>query len=367
MANFSDFDLEMTRRALELAKQGIGQVSPNPLVGCVIVDKDGNVVGEGSYIYDNVVHAEVIALEKAGEKAKGGTAYISLEPHAHTGRTPPCTDALIRAGIKRVVCPIEDPNPLVSGRGFEVLRQNGIEVTTGILAKEAYKLNEKFFVWHRKNRPFVQLKMALSLDGRISVNRSVSTSLSNQESLKRVHNLRHEHDAILVGSNTVIIDDPMLTDRSSKPRRRKLVRVILDNRLRVSCKNRIVATAREFPTLVITSSKDKRKIELLTEKGVKVFLQDTYDLSEVLKILYSLEIQSILVEGGAKVAGAFLKSRLVDKVTFIFSPIIIGSNCAPVAVEGCEVKSLEKAFRLKELSLERYGDDFEITGYPLSN
>src|SRR5688500_13165554 len=159
----------MTRRAIKLASFGIGLVSPSPLVGCVIVSESGETVGEGSYIYEQVTHAEVLALNEAGERAKGGTAYVSLEPHSYQGRTKPCTEALLSAGIRRVVCPIEDPNPLVSGKGFEILRENGIEVVTGILRDEAARLNEKFCVWHNKLRPFVHLKLAMSLDGRISL------------------------------------------------------------------------------------------------------------------------------------------------------------------------------------------------------
>nr|MBP7476735.1 bifunctional diaminohydroxyphosphoribosylaminopyrimidine deaminase/5-amino-6-(5-phosphoribosylamino)uracil reductase RibD [Pyrinomonadaceae bacterium] len=213
MDQILDIDNGHTRRALEVAAMGTGLVTPNPLVGCVIVSADGEIVGEGTYIYDNVIHAEAVALEQAGEKARGGTAYVSLEPHDHEGRTPPCTEALIDAGIKRVVCPIEDPNPLVSGRGFQRLRDAGVEVVTGILAAEASRQNEKFICWHQKQRPFVHLKLAMSLDGRISLGSSVSTALSGPEALARVHELRHEHDAILIGGNTAFVDNPSLTDR----------------------------------------------------------------------------------------------------------------------------------------------------------
>jgi diaminohydroxyphosphoribosylaminopyrimidine deaminase/5-amino-6-(5-phosphoribosylamino)uracil reductase len=360
----SELDLQMTKRALKLASLGIGQVSPNPLVGCVIVDKEGKIVGEGTYIYENVTHAEVIALTQAGEKAKGGTAYVSLEPHAHTGRTPPCTDALINAGIKRVVCPIEDPNPLVSGRGFEALRQSGIEVVTGLLADEAYRLNEKFFVWHRKKRPFVHLKMAVSLDGRISLSRSVSTSLSSKRALCRVHELRHEHDAILVGGNTAAVDNPSLTDRSGKPRRRKLIRVILDNSLKIPLDSNLVKTAIEIPTIVISNSTDSEKLNKLQKSGVKIFFEDAHNLCKVLQILRQLEIQSVLVEGGAKVAGSFVDSRLIDKITFIYSPLVIGGVKATPAVEGNGIESLANALKLKDLSIVRYHPDFEVTGYP---
>ncbi|NJM52791.1 MAG: bifunctional diaminohydroxyphosphoribosylaminopyrimidine deaminase/5-amino-6-(5-phosphoribosylamino)uracil reductase RibD [Blastocatellia bacterium] len=194
--NFSQIDLHYVRRSLELADSGVGQVSPNPLVGCVIVGKNGEIVGEGSYFYDDLIHAEAVALAQAGEKARGGTAYVSLEPHDHQHRTPPCTLALINAGIKRVVCPIEDPNPLVSGNGFARLREHKIEVVTGILAQEARRQNEKFICWHQQKRPFVHLKLAMSLDAKISLGKSVSTALTGEKSLQRVHELRHENDAI---------------------------------------------------------------------------------------------------------------------------------------------------------------------------
>ncbi|MEK7857004.1 MAG: bifunctional diaminohydroxyphosphoribosylaminopyrimidine deaminase/5-amino-6-(5-phosphoribosylamino)uracil reductase RibD, partial [Acidobacteriota bacterium] len=215
-------DENCTSRAIELARAGVGLVSPNPLVGCVIYSADGQSVGEGTYIKDNVVHAEAIALEQAGDRARSGTAYVSLEPHDHHGKTPPCTEALINAGIKRVVCPIEDPNPLVSGKGFARLREAGIEVVTGILAEEASRLNEKFICWHKRSRPFVHLKLAMSLDGRISLGNSVSTALSGDAARDRVKKLRHEQDSIIICANTAVVDNPSLTDRSGMPRRRSL-------------------------------------------------------------------------------------------------------------------------------------------------
>ncbi len=359
-------DLSFSKQALDLASQGKGLVSPNPLVGCVIVSAAGEVVGEGIYQYDNVTHAEVIALEQAGERASGGTAYISLEPHSHHGKTPPCTDALINAGITHVVCPIEDPNPLVSGRGFEALRKAGIEVDIGNLADEAATLNEKFICWHKRQRPFVQLKLAMSLDGRISLSDSVSTALSGSESSKLVHGLRHEHDAILVGGNTAFVDDPSLTERSGKPRRRPLVRVILDNRLRIPLASKLVSTARKTPTIVFTNSDNEDKITGLCEQGVEVVRLDRCgrDLAAVLAELKRRDIQSVLVEGGSEIAGSFCDARLADKVTFIFAPIIIGGRTAPNAIGGVGAASLDEAIRLRDLSLERFGDDVSVTGYP---
>ena len=368
MSNEHTIDHVFTRKALELAAAGIGLVSPNPLVGCVIVSADGEIVGEGTYRYDNVTHAELIALEQAGERAKGGTAYVSLEPHAHHGKTPPCTEALINAGIKRVVCPIEDPNPLVSGRGFEALRNAGVEVLTGILADEAAKQNEKFICWHKKQRPFVHLKLAMSLDGRISVDGSVSTALSGETATQCVHDFRQEHDAILVGGNTALVDDPNLTDRSGKSRRRPLVRIVLDNQLRLPADSKLVETANETPTVVFTNSRDADKITALRSRGVDVVKSDMggRDLDGVLAELKKRNIQSVLVEGGSEIAGSFCDARLVDKMSFIAAPIIIGGREAPNAVGGGGANTLAEAMRLTDISIERFGDDIEITGYPIN-
>lgn len=356
----------MTSRALALAAGGIGLVSPNPLVGCVIVSGEGDVVGEGTYAYDNIIHAEAVALAQAGERARGGTAYVSLEPHSHHGKTRPCTDALIEAGIKRVVAPIEDPNPLVSGRGFEALRNAGIEVLTGILADEASRLNEKFICWHKKQRPFVHLKLAMSLDGRISLRDSVSTALSGDAARERVQELRHEYDAILVGGNTAVIDNPHLTDRSGKPRRRPLVRVVLDNRLRITADSTLARTAKEVPTIAFTNSSDDAKIAVLRDRGVEVVTLDdgARNLTGLLAELRRRQIQSVLVEGGSAVAGAFIDARLIDKVTLIAAPIIIGGHDAPVTIGGSGAASLAEAFRLQDITLRRLGNDIEITGYP---
>ncbi|HKP46548.1 MAG TPA: bifunctional diaminohydroxyphosphoribosylaminopyrimidine deaminase/5-amino-6-(5-phosphoribosylamino)uracil reductase RibD, partial [Pyrinomonadaceae bacterium] len=225
-------DQRFLQRALLLAEQGLGQVSPGPLVGCVIVS-NGEVVGEGFYVYEKLKHAETYALEHAGAAAQGATAYVSLEPHAHHGRTPPCTDALIAAGIRRVVSPVEDPNPKVSGKGFAHLRAAGIEVEVGLLEREAIKLNEKYFHFMATGRPFVHLKLAASLDGKIATRSGESQWITSPESRARVHELRHEYDAILIGAGTALADDPLLTDRSGRPRGKQLTRILLDDRLSV--------------------------------------------------------------------------------------------------------------------------------------
>ena len=353
----------MTARALELASLGCGLVSPNPLVGCVIVSADNEVVGEGSYRYADITHAEAIALALAGERARGGTAYVSLEPHSHHGKTSPCTDALIIAGIERVVAPIEDPNPLVSGKGFQALRDAGIEVVTGILADDAARQNEKFICWHKKARPFVHLKMAMSLDGRISLGKSISTALSGEAAITRVHEMRHEHDAILVGANTVFVDNPGLTDRSGRDRRRKLIRLILDNRLRTPVDSTVVVTANETPTIIVSNSTDSHKRKELSDHGVDFIVQDARDLRALMSALRQREIQSVLVEGGTGVSGAFRDSGLMDKLTLMISPRIIGGNEAPVAFGGVGAGTIEEATALRDVSITRHEDDIEVTGY----
>jgi diaminohydroxyphosphoribosylaminopyrimidine deaminase/5-amino-6-(5-phosphoribosylamino)uracil reductase len=356
-------DAKFSRRALELARKGVGLVSPNPLVGCVIVSRSGEVIGEGAYTYDGVTHAEMLALEQAGESAKGATAYVSLEPHAHYGKTRPCTEALINAGIARVVAPIEDPNPLVSGKGFQVLRDAGIDVAIGILADEATKLNEKFICWHRNGRPFVHVKLAMSIDGRISLGRSISTALSGEAALARVHEMRHEHDVILVGGTTAFVDNPSLTDRSGLSRRRPLVRVVLDNRLRIPTDSVLVRTSRETPTVIVSNSNDSAKIDELLSSGVDVVSHDARDLMGVLQALRERELQSVLVEGGTEIAGAFRDAGLIDKVTLMMSPRIIGGADAPLAFGGAGAKSIEEAAPLRDVSVARHGDDIEVTGY----
>lgn len=355
------------RRALELSARGKGQVSPSPLVGCVIVDQGGVSVGEGFYLYDGLKHAETLALEEAGERARAGTAYVSLEPHAHHGRTPPCTDALIRAGIQRVVASIEDPNPQVSGKGFAHLRRAGLEVQTGLMAREASRLNEKYLHFMRERRPFVHLKLASSLDGRTATRTGDSRWITGAEARRRVHELRHEYDAILVGAGTALADDPLLTDRSGLKRRRPLVRVLLDEGLRISHLSQLARTAREFPLIVFTSKRaDKERARLLESCGVEI-VQDEEggrNLEAVLARLAERSLQSLLIEGGANVAGAFLDRGLINKITFFIAPMIVGGRDATPAVAGTGAEKITDALRLIEVETRMHAQDLEITGYP---
>jgi diaminohydroxyphosphoribosylaminopyrimidine deaminase/5-amino-6-(5-phosphoribosylamino)uracil reductase len=353
----------MMARALELAKKGIGHVSPGPLVGCVVISASGEIAGEGFYIYEEIKHAETIALEQAGERARGGTAYVSLEPHAHHGRTAPCTDALIAAGIKRVVAPIEDLNPKVFGNGFAHLRASGITVETGLMSEEATRVNEAYLHYMSTGLPFVHLKLAVSLDGKIATRTGDSHWITGAESRARAHELRHEYDAILIGAGTASVDDPLLTDRSGLARRRPLVRVVLDDSIRLSPQSQLAHTITEAPVMVFGNS-NADPVGKLRELGVEIVDSKRGDLLSVLSKLGSRFLQSVLVEGGATIAGAFLDARLVNKVTFFIAPKIVGGTGAPGSVGGIGIEKMSDALELGRVTVVQRGRDLEVTGYP---
>ncbi|HEX4946950.1 MAG TPA: bifunctional diaminohydroxyphosphoribosylaminopyrimidine deaminase/5-amino-6-(5-phosphoribosylamino)uracil reductase RibD [Blastocatellia bacterium] len=380
-------DLEYIQQTLQLAAQGAGQVSPNPLVGSVVV-KDGQIIGHGYHRYAELKHAEVWALEEAGANAQGATIYINLEPCAHNGngkRTPPCVEAIINAGIRRVVASMVDPNPKVNGRGFELLRAAGIAVSTGLMEREARQLNEKYTKVVTTGMPFVHLKTACSLDGRIATKTGESKWITGEQARAAGQALRHEYDAILVGINTALSDDPMLTDRSGLPRHRPLVRVVLDAGLRLPPKSQLVQTAREYPLLVFTSNQEildsmgfpiyaewgntlEERKAALEDCGAKVLQVPVdgaqLDLPQVMRELAKLSLTSVLVEGGAAVAASVIEQRLMDKITFFFAPKIIGGHDAKSAIEGEGVERLQEALELRDLKLIPRGNDLEVTGYP---
>ncbi len=357
----------MMTRALALAEQGIGRVSPGPLVGCVITTPEGEIIGEGFYVYKDVKHAETLALEQAGARAKGATVYVSLEPHAHFGKTPPCTDALIAAGIRRVVTPIEDANPQVCGRGFEHLRSAGIEARVGLMAREAKKLNEKYLHFMHTGRPFVHLKLATSLDGKIAARTGDSRWITSEYARARAHDLRHEYDAILVGAGTAVSDNPLLTDRSGRPRRNPLVRIVLDDALQISADSQLATSANEAPVVVFTSANPQvAKMAALETRGVEVITDEANgrDLLSVLNQLGSRSLQSVLVEGGAGIAGKLLDAGLINKVTFFIAPLLIGGREAPNAIGGEGVEKIADALELVDVEVVQRGRDIEVTGYP---
>ncbi len=361
----------MMRRALELAAQGRGRVSPNPMVGAIIV-KDGRVVGEGFHTYAERKHAEVWALERAGELARGATCYVTLEPCCHFGRTPPCTHALIAAGISRVVVAMEDPNPLVCGNGLIELTKAGVEVEVGLMRKEAERLNEIFIKYIQTQRPFIHLKTATTLDGRIATCTGQSRWITSEESRYRSQLLRAEYDAILVGSGTVLADDPELTLRIDATRHKPLYRVVLDRRLRTPLHARILSDV--APVLIFASetAAEAYHSEQLAEvvnsfrkRGVEVYFkhEDGY-LRAVLEQLAKQGITSLIVEGGAEVNWQFIASGLVDKYTLFLAPIIVGGRTALSSVGGVGFDNLASAFRLTIESIERVGQDICLTAYP---
>ena len=370
LENWTETDRQIMTRALELAAQGAGQVSPGPLVGTVVVDASGEIAGEGFYLFDQVKHAETTALEQAGARARRGTAYVTLEPHAHQGRTQPCTDALIKAGIKRVVAPIEDPNPKVSGRGFAHLRKAGVEVSTGLLADEAARLNEAYIYFMRTGRPFVHLKLAVSLDGKVATFGGESRWITGEEARARGHELRHQYDAIMVGGRTARADDPLLTDRSGRKRRRPLVRVVIEQYLRMLPESQLAQTTAAAPVLIFVHGDSEPEIvSALQSRGVEVINQagSALELSRVLAELGRRSIQSVLVEGGPILAGLLLDAGLVNKTTFFVAPMIIGGQDAPSAIGGDGAERIADARQLENVSVERRGRDIEVTGYPVKS
>ncbi len=362
-------DLHM-QHALELARAGVGLVSPNPAVGGVVVNTAGNEVGTGTHIYDRIKHAEVLALEQAGAKARGGTLYLNLEPCSHQGRTGPCADAIIAAGIRRVVCAMEDPNPRVAGQGFQKLRDAGIAVEVGRLAAEAKQLNEQFAKYIRRGRPFVTLKSAMSLDGKIAHSPNPPADgtrqwVTGEAARADVQRLRHEHDAILVGIGTVLADNPLLTDRSGLPRRRRLLRVVLDSHLRIPVNSRLVETAKDDVLIVYSSAEPDRRREL-EANGIRLeqIGQDAsgrIDFAELLQRLGAMEITSLLVEGGARVNGAALASGEVDKVFLYFATRIFGEGVPFACGQSAEATRLPEP--LRSVRFHQFGSDFAVEGY----
>ncbi|MCU1271622.1 MAG: 5-amino-6-(5-phosphoribosylamino)uracil reductase [Acidobacteriaceae bacterium] len=377
----SQSDQKYLRRALELAQKSFGVASPNPNVGAVLVDQDGQTVGEGFHTYDGVKHAEILALEHAGDKARGATLYINLEPCCHHGRTGPCTDALIAAGIKRVVASTCDPNPAVSGRGFARLRQAGVQVTSGVLEEEARPLNDAFAKYIRYRLPLVTLKAAMTLDGKIApppddlaeaqLPNTAGPSggwITSDEARSHAQLMRHQHDAILVGVGTVIADNPLLTDRSGIPRRRPLLRVIVDSHLRLPRESRVAQTAKNDVLVFCSFAEEKRKqqlqdIGIQVEQVASAGPNGRPDLQAICRCLAEREITSIMIEGGAMVNWAALASGTVDKVFFYYSPkILAGTGSVPFAA-GAGFRKMSEAAHLKSLRLHRFGEDFAVEGY----
>jgi diaminohydroxyphosphoribosylaminopyrimidine deaminase/5-amino-6-(5-phosphoribosylamino)uracil reductase len=363
-------------RALELARQGVGLCSPNPVVGCVILDRDGALAGEGWHEYDKRDHAEIVGLRHAGDRARGGTAYVTLEPCNHTGRTGPCSEALIVAGVARVVAATADPNPLVAGLGLERLRKAGVLLEVGVCEAEARRLNEGFGRWIVSRRPFVEMKVAMTLDGRIAPAADVHSArepywITGEESRAAVQQMRWMADGVLTGVDTVIADDPRLTDRSGNARRRPLLRVVLDSTLRLPVDSKLADSA-DGDVLVFAvapAAGDSEAIEQMmgrvadmAGRGVRVELLEAHatwpgrvPLDKALDKLGAEGVLTLLTETGSRLNTALLAGGFVDRMTVFCSPKILGSDA--VAAFG----GLAAPVDLSPLPIERYGNDFRLS------
>jgi diaminohydroxyphosphoribosylaminopyrimidine deaminase/5-amino-6-(5-phosphoribosylamino)uracil reductase len=369
----NDHDIRFMEHALALARKGVGLASPNPTVGCVIVGA-GEIVGEGFHQYDALDHAEIVALKAAGEKSRGATLYVTLEPCNHTGRTGPCVAAIIAAGVRRVVAAMEDPNPKTSGAGFARLRAAGVEVESGALAEQAQRLNEGFAKWIRTGKPFVTLKSALTLDGQLALpgesrhlgrhsqRRKRVTWISSEESRAEVQRMRHASDALLTGIGTIRVDDPLLTDRTGLPRRRRLLRVVLGSRMGLSPGSRVVKSA-DGDLLVFTNAVERsQRATYLRKAGAEIVSVSSRDqrvnLDRVLVELGRRGILTVLLEAGPTLNGAALKAGIVDKLALFYAPKIAGETRVPFAV----APKLQLP-ALHSQTMRQSGPDFLLEGY----
>ncbi|MBR4642061.1 MAG: bifunctional diaminohydroxyphosphoribosylaminopyrimidine deaminase/5-amino-6-(5-phosphoribosylamino)uracil reductase RibD [Selenomonadaceae bacterium] len=350
------------REALKLARNAEGRTSPNPLVGAVVV-KDGRIIAQGWHRKAGTPHAEIHALNMAGELAKGATLYVTLEPCSHFGRTPPCARAIVDAGIKKVFAAMKDPNPKVAGRGFEILQSAGVEVEVGLLEEEAQKLNEIFIKWVTKNLPFITMKFACSIDGKIATVAGESQWISCEASRKFTHHLRDINDAILVGVGTVLADNPSLTTRLVEGK--NPVRVIVDSNARTPLDSKVLdKSARTI--IATTSNAPPEKISALKNCGVEIIFAgggERVDLKILMQALAEREITSVLVEGGGTINFSLLRAGLVDKVLAFVAPKIIGGKNSLTAVEGAGFEKLSDAVTLKNITVQNFGEDILIGGY----
>lgn len=353
---------EYMQLALEIAKKGIGHTSPNPMVGCIVV-KNGMIVAEGFHEEYGSLHAERRALESCAEDLTGADLYVTLEPCCHHGKTPPCTDIIIERGIGRVIVGTLDPNPVVAGKGVQILRDHGIEVETGILEKECLELNEVFMHYIEKKKPYIAMKYAMTMDGKIATFTGDSKWVTGEESRRHVHQLRKRYSSIMVGIGTILVDDPMLNCRIEEgvdP-----VRVICDSNLRIPMESRIVKTAENIPTIVAYAVGDEKKQEKLKTAGVELICVDAggrVDFPALVKELGQRGIDSILIEGGGTFHGTVLKSGLVDRIYCYIAPKLIGGKEAKSPVEGSGFSIMDEALAIHDTEIMKLGKDICITG-----
>ncbi len=359
-------DRYFMKLAIDLAQSAKGKTNPNPLVGAVIV-KDGMIVGSGIHRKAGEPHAEVHAFRMAGDHAKGATLYVTLEPCSHFGKTPPCANLVKESGVSRVVVAMKDPNPLVAGRGIKLIEEAGIEVEVGILEAEAARLNERFIHNMVHHTPFVISKVAMTLDGKIAAYNGHSKWVTGEEARQKVHYLRNETDAILVGIGTVLADDPMLTTRIPEGGKNP-VRIILDSNLRTPIDAKITDCSEAKTWIFTKEGNDQAKTQILLEKGVEVFPtpngKEGLDLSFILQSLYEKGITDVLVEGGSEVNGAFLREGLINKFQLYVAPKILGGRHSLTPFTGNDVETMDEALIVDFDSVEHVGNDLLITAYP---
>jgi diaminohydroxyphosphoribosylaminopyrimidine deaminase/5-amino-6-(5-phosphoribosylamino)uracil reductase len=354
-----EIDQQWMERALEQAEKSVGLASPNPAVGCVLV-RDGRPVGEGFHEYDRRDHAEIVALKQAGPQAQGATAYVTLEPCSHQGRTGPCADALLAARVARVVVATADPNPAVHGQGIARLRAAGVEVRSGVLEEAARRLNDGFASFITTGLPFVTMKVAATLDGRIAPahrSRTAPHWITGEAARAEVHRMRHAADALIAGVGTILADDPVLTDRSQLPRRRSLLRVVLDSRLRTPLTSQLVQTA-DQDVLIFFSDAGETNQAAFQARGVRlVQIAGGIGMREVLVHLAEMQITSVLLEGGAGIYTRALKDGLVDKLMLFYAPQFLGDQAVPM------LRSIPGLPPMGDYSLRRFGQDFALEAY----
>lgn len=357
-------DKRYMRVALSLAGKAQGMTSPNPSVGAVIV-RGGRIVGKGYHKRCGLPHAEPVALKDAGRAARGATMYVTLEPCDHFGRTPPCTDAIIGSGIKRVVIAMKDPNPFTDGRGIKKLRAHGIKTTLGVLRDEAAAINRPFIKCMTKKMPYVTVKLAQSIDGKIATRTGDSKWITSDDSRAFVQKLRRSADAVMVGVNTVIRDDPALLPRQVRRRPGKPVRIVVDSRLRTPLDSRIMRSVRDAAVLIVTTDKvSARKAAAYVIKGASVLFAKSkggmVDLKDMMRKIAKMRITDVLVEGGGELAAGLVDERLADRFIFFIAPKIIGGRSAVTSVEGRGIGMVKKAFPLADLKIRRFAEDIMI-------
>jgi diaminohydroxyphosphoribosylaminopyrimidine deaminase / 5-amino-6-(5-phosphoribosylamino)uracil reductase len=358
-------DYDYMKLALSMARAATGQTSPNPSVGAVVV-KNGEILGMGAHLKAGTPHAEVHAIRTAGENARGADLYVTLEPCSHYGKTPPCTELIISSGIKRVVVATLDPNPLVAGTGVKQLRQAGIEVEVGIGKEEANQINEPFFHYIQTGKPYITLKAAVTLDGKTATKTGDSKWITSTEARSDVHQLRHEHDAILVGIQTVLKDNPLLTTRLPRGGKNP-IRIILDTHLRIPLDANVIKD-KTAKTMIITGNEpDMQKVDQLELLGIEVIPLSTgrIEINELLTVLGNRKIMSVLVEGGSKVHASFIEANAFQQLIFYMAPKVIGGIDAIPAIGGEGLDFVRDAAKLEFTSIERLGPDLKITAKPV--